>query len=105
VAVVSPPWAEVALPWFAALRDPVALAGAVPVAVLRPTAFAQDLLELLVSRGLTEEAEALIGRFRSLSSAHEAAFADGLELARVGGRPDWHTPPALGWSSRVLGLA
>jgi hypothetical protein len=95
----------VALPWFATLRDPAVLAGAAPAAVLRPTAFAQDLLEFLVSRELTGPAQALIGRFTSISPEHEAAFAEGLELARDGGRPDWHTPPALGWSSRVLGLA
>lgn len=85
--------AAVALPWFATTRDPAALAEAVPAAVLRPTAFAQDLLELLVSRDLTGPAEALIGRFTSISPAHEAAFAEGLGLARAGRRPAWHTPP------------
>jgi hypothetical protein len=34
----------VALPWFAAVRDPAAPAGAVPTAVLRPAAFAHDVL-------------------------------------------------------------
>jgi hypothetical protein len=97
--------AEVALPCFAALRDPAALPERVPDAVLRPTAFAQDLLELLVSPELIGAAEALIGRFRSISPAHDAAYAEGIEVATAGGRPDWHTPPALGWSSRVLGLA
>ena len=86
--------AAVALPWFATTRDPAALAEAVPAAALRPTAFAQDLLELLVSRDLTGPAEALIGRFTSISPAHEAAFAEGLGPAAA--RPGTPRPRSAG---------
>lgn len=95
----------IALPWLAATRDATALAGAVPDGLLRPTAFAQDLLEYLVSRDLPDQARALIRRFVAISPAHAEAFAGGRRMALAGERPNWHAPPAFGWSSHVLGLA
>src|SRR5262245_50883321 len=87
---------RVAIPWFESTRDPENLASAVPDSLLRPTAFAQDLVELLVSRGLTEQATALVERFASLSPAHEDALRQGREMAKAGERPRWHSAPALG---------
>jgi hypothetical protein len=95
----------VALPWFAATRDATTLVDAVPDGLLRPTAFAQDLLEYLVSRDLPDQAQALIRRFTAFSPAHANAFSEGRRSATAGERPNWHTPAAFGWSSQVLGLA
>lgn len=93
-----------AIPWLASTRDLEVLVSSVPDALLRPTAFAQDLIELLVSRGMTDQASALVERFASLSSAHDTALRQGRDMATKGERPLWHTPPAVGWSSYVLGL-
>ncbi|MBV6699494.1 hypothetical protein [Kitasatospora aureofaciens] len=95
---------EVALPWFRSSEIPEGLASAVPDALLRPTGFAQDLLELLVSRGLAEEARALIRRVLELGEPHRESFSEGRNLANKGERPLWHSPQALGWSSEILGL-
>ncbi|GAA0248303.1 hypothetical protein [Cryptosporangium japonicum] len=95
---------EIALPWLGATRDPTELAGAVPDGLLRPWAFAQDLLEYLVSLGLTDQAQALIRRFTAISAAHAEAFAEGRRMAVAGERPTWHSAPAFGWSSEVLDL-
>ncbi|MEV5477354.1 hypothetical protein ACFYOF_18545 [Streptomyces sp. NPDC007148] len=95
---------EVALPWFRSSEDPEGLAAAVPDALLRPTGFAQDLLELLVSRGLSEEARSLIQRVLALGESHRDSFTEGRDLAINGERPLWHSPQSLGWSSEVLGL-
>ncbi|MFJ3793306.1 hypothetical protein [Kitasatospora sp. NPDC090091] len=95
---------EVALPWFSSSGDPENLAEAVPGALLRPTGFGQDLLEFLVSRGLHEEARSLIRRILALGELYRDAFSEGRGLAVSGGRPMWHSPQALGWSSEVLGL-
>ncbi|GAB2585469.1 hypothetical protein Aab01nite_52840 [Paractinoplanes abujensis] len=96
--------ATAAVPWLAATRDPRALPEAVSDGLLRPWAFAQDLLEYLVSQDQPGPAEALIGRYLSISAAHQESFAEGRRLARAGRRPDWHTTPAFGWSCEVLGL-
>jgi hypothetical protein len=95
---------SVAMPWLATTRDADTLPDAVPDALLHLTAFAQDLLEYLVSRNLTDQADTLIRRYRSISPAHQESFTEGRRLARSGRRPDWHTPPAFGWSCEVLGL-
>lgn len=95
---------EVALPWFRSVEDPEELASTVSDALLRPTGFGQDLLELLVSRGLLREAESLIERATLLGESHRDSFSEGRELAISGGRPSWHSKQALGWSSEVLGL-
>ncbi|WP_149030473.1 hypothetical protein [Kitasatospora sp. MBT66] len=95
---------EVALPWFSSSGDPENLASATPEALLRPTAFGQDLLEFLVSRGLYREARTLIQRFYSIGDEYRDAISEGRNLAINGGRPIWHSPLALGWSSEVLGL-
>ncbi|MFJ9523489.1 hypothetical protein ACIRPK_35315 [Kitasatospora sp. NPDC101801] len=95
---------EVALPWFKSSENPEELAEAVPDALLRPTGFAQDLLELLVSRGLSEEARSLIQRVLALGESHRDSFTQGRDLAINGERPLWHSPQSLGWSSEVLGL-
>jgi hypothetical protein len=95
---------ETAMPWFRGTREPAQLARAVPDALLAPFAFAQDLLEFLVSRDEREQARLLIERVLALDPGRQAAFAEGQELARCGERPRWHTPPTLGWSSFVLEL-
>ncbi|MFF1605112.1 hypothetical protein ACFVYV_48480 [Streptomyces mirabilis] len=95
---------EVALPWFRSSEDPENLAGAVSDALLRPTGFGQDLLELLVSRGFRGEARSLIQRVLSLGETYRDSFSGGRSLAISGGRPSWHSQQALGWSSEVLGL-
>lgn len=93
-----------AIPWLASTRDLEVLVSSVPDSLLRPTAFAQDLVELLFSRGLADQASALVERFASLGPAHDAALRQGREMARKGERPLWHSPPAVGWSSYVLDL-
>lgn len=95
---------EIVLPWFASTRDPAGLVSAVPEALLGPFAFAQDLVEFLVSRGEREQARLLIERVLSFEPKQRAAFEEGRALARDGRRPQWHTPAALGWSSAVLEL-
>jgi hypothetical protein len=95
---------EIAFPWFDTTRVVEELPNAVPDALLRPTAFAQDLLEFLYSRGHADAAIMLIRRFAALSAGHEAAFRDGAHMAMVGARPAWHSASAFGWSSHVLGL-
>lgn len=95
---------EVALPWFSSSENPEVLAATVPDALLRPTGFAQDLLELLVSRGFRGEARSLIQRVLSLGDSYRDAFSKGRDLAVSGGSPGWHSPQALGWSSETLGL-
>jgi hypothetical protein len=95
---------ETALPWFASTREPEYLAEAVPDTLLRPTGFGQDLLEFLVSRGLYAEARSLIQRILSLGEGYRDSFSNGRDIAVSGGRPSWHAPQALGWSSEVLGL-
>lgn len=95
---------EIGIPWLSTTRRREEVAGSVPDAVLGPTAFAQDILEFLFHRGLTDQAASLIHRFIAMSPAHEAAFRQGRDMGRAGERPRWHTPPALGWSSFVLGV-
>lgn len=95
---------DVAFPWFNSSGIPETLAATVPDALIRPTGFAQDLLEFLVSRGLAEEARLLIQRFLDLGESYREAFSKGRDLAVNGGRPSWHSPQALGWSSEILGL-
>lgn len=95
---------EVALPWFDSSRKLEDLAEAVPDALLRPTGFGQDLVEFLVSRGLYAEARSLIRRVLSLGEGYRDSFSQGRDIAISGGRPSWHSPQALGWSSEVLGL-
>ena len=95
---------NVALPWFSATRDPYSLPDTVPDGLLRPWAFAQDLLEFLASQNLTHEADMLIRRYLSSSPAHRDAFDEGRQLAWSGQRPAWHSSPAFGWSCEVLGL-
>lgn len=97
---------QIVLPWFAGTRDPKRLVQAVPDALLGPFAFALDLVEFLVSRGEREQARLLIDRVLALEPQQQAAFEEGLALARDGSqsRPRWHTPEALGWSSAVLDL-
>jgi hypothetical protein len=95
---------EVALPWFSSSEDPENLADVVPDALLRPTGFGQDLLEFLVSRGFHGEARSLIQRVISLGDSYRDAISEGRDLAIGGGRANWHSPQALGWSGEVLGL-
>ncbi|MFE2723386.1 hypothetical protein [Kitasatospora sp. NPDC059327] len=95
---------EVALPWFSSSEDPENLAEVVSDALLRPTGFGQDLLEFLVSRGFHGEARSLIRRAISLGDSCSDAIREGRDLAISGGRPNWHSPQALGWSGEVLGL-
>lgn len=95
---------EVALPWFSLSENPETTATTVPDALLHPTRFAQDLLEFLVSRALTEEARSLIHRFIDLGESNREVFDEGRNLAMRGERPSWHSPQALGWSSEILGL-
>ncbi|MEW2508293.1 hypothetical protein AB0878_48310 [Amycolatopsis sp. NPDC047767] len=95
---------EVALPWFGSSESPERLATAISDDLLRPTEFAQDLVEFLVSRGLLEEARSLIQRVLALGEMHRKYFNEGRQLAIKGERPAWHSPQSLGWSSEVLEL-
>ncbi|KAB2369629.1 hypothetical protein [Actinomadura montaniterrae] len=98
---------QIVLPWFASTRDPQQLAAIVPEALLGPFDFAPDLVEYLVLRGEREQARLLIERVLELDGKQREAFSEGRRLAGQGlaGRPRWHTPQALGWTSAVLGLS
>jgi len=90
----------VALPWFRSLES----VATIPEATLRPTGFSQDILEYFVSHGSLGEARELIGRVNAIGPSYQQAFQEGRRLAHSGQQPRWHTAPALGWSSAVLGL-
>jgi hypothetical protein len=96
---------EIAFPWLSSTRDAGELPDRVPDRLLGPADFAQDLVELLMSRGNSDAAKRLIRRVLDRGPEYVSAFEEGQALARDGGRPQWHSPVALGWSSEVLGLA
>lgn len=98
---------QTVLPWFASTRDPQRLAALAPEALLGPFAFAPDLVEFLVLRGQREQARSLIERVLELDPKQREAFPEGRLLAGQGlaGRPRWHTPQVLGWTSAVLDLS
>ncbi|MBD2895321.1 hypothetical protein amrb99_42560 [Actinomadura sp. RB99] len=56
---------------------------------------------------MCEQARLLIERVLELDRKQREAFPEGRHLAGQGlaGRPRWHTPQALGWTSAVLGLS
>jgi hypothetical protein len=95
---------EVVLPWFQASSDPATVATAVPDLLLHSTGFAQDLLEFLVSSDRQDQAVLLMRRVQAIGDSYSAGFAEGRDLAAAGGRPKWHTPQAVGWSSYMLDL-
>lgn len=95
---------EIAFPWLSSTRETAELPDRVPDGLLGPTGFAPHLLELLVSRGDSNAAKRLIHRVLDRGSDYVSTFEEGRALARKGGRAQWHTPIALGWSSEVLGL-
>ncbi|MFF5264266.1 hypothetical protein ACFY4C_35525 [Actinomadura viridis] len=98
---------QTVLPWFASTRDPRQLAVLAPEALLGPFAFAPDLVEFLVVRGEREQARLLIERVLEIEPKQREAFQEGRHLAGRGlaGRPRWHTPQVLGWTSAVLDLS
>ncbi|WP_245627489.1 hypothetical protein [Actinomadura oligospora] len=97
---------QIVLPWFESTRDPQRLVEAVPEALLGPFAYAPDLVEFLVVRGEHEQARLLIERVLEVEPKQREAFEEGRRLAGLGisGRPRWHTPQVLGWTSAVLDL-
>jgi hypothetical protein len=95
---------DTALPWFTSTADPEQIARTAPDNLLTPWGFAQDLIEFLVSSGRHAEARLLWDRVQERNPDYRQAIEAGRDLARVGDRPRWHTPEALGWSASVLGL-
>jgi hypothetical protein len=98
---------QIVLPWFASTKDPQQLPAIVPEALLGPFAFAPDLVEFLILREEREQARLLVERVLETEPKQREAFQEGRRLADLGlaGRPRWHTPQVLGWTSAVLDLS
>jgi hypothetical protein len=68
---------DIVVPWFASTREPAALPGLVPGALLGPFAFAVDLAGYLISRGEPDQARALIQRVLASEPMQRDAWSGG----------------------------